>query len=224
MESLPGFHEMTMTKTREPVRLAGSVLDRSCHVCAFFHSKEEQYRVLMPFIKEGLEAGDRAFHLVDPRHRAEHLNRLQHEGIDVSRTEGTGQLEVVHWQEAYLKEDRFDQHRMIADLQEGLDPAKREPDQLVRAVGNMEWALEDLPGTDDLLEYETRLNLLLHGSHDPVICCYDLSRFDAGMVIDIMRTHPMVIIGGILQENPFYVPPDEMLKELGKRKKDVTAA
>jgi hypothetical protein len=27
----------------------------------------------------------------------------------------------------------------------------------------------------------------------------------------------MVIIGGILQENPFYVPPDEMLKELKER-------
>jgi hypothetical protein len=27
-------------------------------------------------------------------------------------------------------------------------------------------------------------------------------------VIDIMRTHPMVIIGGILQQNPFFVPPD----------------
>ena len=31
--------------------------------------------------------------------------------------------------------------------------------------------------------------------------------------MDIMRTHPMVIIGGILQENPFFVPPDEMLRE-----------
>ena len=28
--------------------------------------------------------------------------------------------------------------------------------------------------------------------------------------MDIMRTHPMVIIGGILQENPFFVPPDEI--------------
>lgn len=27
----------------------------------------------------------------------------------------------------------------------------------------------------------------------------------------------MVIIGGILQENPFFVPPDEMLQELRQR-------
>ena len=48
-----------MPRTMEPVRLAGSFLSRSCHVCAFFHSKEEEYRVLMPFIKDGFENGDR---------------------------------------------------------------------------------------------------------------------------------------------------------------------
>ena len=37
--------------------------------------------------------------------------------------------------------------------------------------------------------------------------------------MDILRTHPMVIIGGILKENPFFVPPDEMLQELRQRKR-----
>jgi hypothetical protein len=32
-----------------------------------------------------------------------------------------------------------------------------------------------------------------------------------------MRTHPMIIIGGIVQENPFFVPPDEFLQELAQR-------
>jgi hypothetical protein len=35
--------------------------------------------------------------------------------------------------------------------------------------------------------------------------------------MDIMRTHPMVVIGGILQENPFFVPPDQFLRELRER-------
>lgn len=206
-----------MTETMEPVRLAGSNLSRSCHVCAFFHSKEEEYRVLMPFIKEGFEKGDRAFHVVDPNHRPDHLRRLEREGIDVADAEAKGQLEVRRWQEAYIKDDHFDQYRMIETIKEALDPAKKRPGKLTRLVANMEWALEDLPGVHDIVEYETRLNHVLPAYHDPVICTYDLSRFEASVVIDIMRTHPMVIIGGILQENPFYVPPDEMLKELKER-------
>jgi hypothetical protein len=81
----------------------------------------------------------------------------------------------------------------------------------------MEWALEDRPGVNDLIEYETRLNHILPKYPDPVICAYDTAKFGGGIMIDIMRTHPMIIIGGVLQENPFFVPPDEFLGELQKR-------
>ena len=209
-----------MTEAIESVRLAGSVLRRSRHICAFFHSKEEEYRVLMPFIKDGFDKGDRAFHVVDPTLRPAHLQRLEREGIDVVKAQASGQLEVRRWQEAYIKDDHFDQYRMIGTIKEALDPAKKQPGRSTRLVANMEWALEDLPGVHDIVEYETRLNHVLPEYHDPVICTYDLSRFDASVVIDIMRTHPMAIIGGILQENPFYVPPDEMLRELKERSAD----
>ena len=212
-----------MSEAKQPVRLAGSVLGRSCHVCAFFHSKEEEYRVLMPFIKDGFENGDRAFHVVDPKQRSHHLSRLEREGIDVAEAEATGQLEVRRWHEAYIKDDHFDQYRMIETIKEALDPAKKSPGKLTRLVANMEWALEDLPGVHDIVEYEARLNQVLPEYHDPVVCTYDLSRFDASVVMDIMRTHPMVIIGGILQENPFYVPPDVLLKELKERAEEKSA-
>ena len=207
------------TNTMGPVRLAGSVLIRSSHVCAFFHSKEEEYRVLMPFIKDGFEKGDRAFHVVNASHRSEHLRRLAEEEIDTVTPEASGQLEVRRWDEAYIKDDYFDQYRMIDTIKAALDPAMKQPGKVTRLVANMEWALEDLPGVHDIVEYETRLNHVLPEYHDPVICTYDLSRFDASVVIDIMRTHPMVIVGGILQENPFFIPPDEMLKELKERAK-----
>jgi hypothetical protein len=35
--------------------------------------------------------------------------------------------------------------------------------------------------------------------------------------MDILRTHPMVIMGGVLQRNPFFVPPAEFLAELRER-------
>jgi hypothetical protein len=38
-------------------------------------------------------------------------------------------------------------------------------------------------------------------------------------LIDILRTHPMVIIGGALQANPFWIPPDEFLRELRARRR-----
>ena len=205
-----------MSHTKQ-VRLAGSVLDRSRHVCAFFHSKEEEYRVLLPFIKQGFEHGDRAFHIVDPRHRPEHLRRLQKGGIDVAGAERTGQLEVRRWEEAQLRDGRFDQNRMLALLEDVLAAGKAQGFPLTRLMANMEWALEDRPGVEDLLEFEARVNYLTPKYHDVLCCTYDLARFGADVVMNILRTHSMVIIGGTLQENPFFVPPDEFLCELRER-------
>jgi len=154
---------------KKQVRLAGSVLDRSRHVCAFFHRKEEEYRVLLPFIKEGFDQGDRAFHIIDPRHRPEHLRRLQEVGIDVAEAERKGQLEVRRWEDAYLRDGHFDQNRMLALIEEVLTGRGAQGFPLTRLVANMEWALEDRPGVNDIVEYETRLNYVLP-KYDDAVC------------------------------------------------------
>ena len=159
---------MTTAQPR-PVHLAGSVLERSRHVCAFFNSREEEYRVLLPFIKDGFGQGDKAFHIVDPRHRPEHLRRLEQEGIDVAAAEQRGQLEVRRWEDAYLQEGHFDQNRMLALIEEVLRGGKDRGYRLTRLVANMEWALEDRPGVDDIVEYETRLNFILP-KYDDAVC------------------------------------------------------
>jgi hypothetical protein len=207
-----------MTIDTQHVHLAGSTLTHSCHACAFFHTREEEYRVLLPFIMEGFERGDRTFHIVKPEHRTAHLARLEQEGVDTATAETQGLLEVRTWQETYLKDGRFDQHLMIETLLKMIAPANAPPGKMSRNIANMEWALEDRAGMHEIVEYEARLNQALPAQHDPVVCTYDLTQFDAGVVIDIMRTHPMVIIGGILQENPFYIPSEQMLAEIEARK------
>lgn len=112
---------------------------------------------------------------------------------------------------------------MIRLIQDVLKAGKEKGFPLTRLVANMEWALTDRPGVNDIVEYESRLNEVLPNYDDPVICTYDLSRFSAGVVIDILRTHPLVIIGGILQENPFYVSPDRFLRELSERRGEAVA-
>ena len=151
------------------MHLAGSTLERSRHVCAFFHTPDEEYRVLLPFMVEGLQRGERAFHIVDPAMRADHTRQLEEGGVDVVAAEQRDQLEVRVWDEAYLREGHFDQNAMLALIQQVLEDGPRKGFPLTRLVAHMEWALEDRPGVDDLVEYETRLNYLLPRYDDPVI-------------------------------------------------------
>jgi len=159
----------TSTQSSQPIRLAGSVLGAQRHVCAFFHSPEEGYSVLLPFIREGFERGEKAFHIVDPNLRAEHTMRLASAGIDVEAAAKNGQFELLNWADAYLRDGHFDQDRMLALIQEVLDAGIQQGFALTRLVAQMEWALEDRPGVDDLVEYEARLNYLLPRYKDAVI-------------------------------------------------------
>jgi hypothetical protein len=202
------------------VQFAGGALGRERHICAFFNSIDEQDRVLRSFIKEGFDRGEKAFHIVDPGLREEHLKRLAEAGIDVERAMGSGQLEVRVWQDCQFRGDRFDQDAMLALIEEVLQSGAAAGYPLTRFLGHMEWALLDKPGLDDLsfVEFETCVNYVSPKYDDPLICAYDLSKFSASVIIDVMRTHPVVLIGGVLQENPFFVPPDQLLLELRERR------
>jgi hypothetical protein len=145
------------------------VLDAQRHVCAFFRSPDEEYRALLPFIKDGFERGEKAFHIVDPKLRAQHRLRLASAGIDVQTAEKSGQFELRNWADAYLRDGHFDQDRMLALIEEVLEGGRQQGFALTRLIAHMEWALEDRPGVDDLVEYETRLNYVLPRYKDPVI-------------------------------------------------------
>ncbi len=205
-----------MTRSLAPVRLAGRTISQTNHVCAFFNSREEQNKVLMPFFKDGYDQGEKLFHVVDSRLHEQHRCACQQGGIDTDAAETSGQLEIHDWEETYLKDAYFDGERMIRIIEDML-ASSRARYQRVRVTGNMEWALKTVPGVKDVIEYETKLNYVLPKYPDTFVCVYDLNRHSGSVVMDILRTHPMVIIGGVLQENPLYVPPDEFLQELRQR-------
>jgi len=158
-----------MAQAHNEVRLAGAPLTRPRHACAFFRTVDEAYRVLLPFVQDGFEQGDRAFHIVDPAVRDEHLRRLEQVGVDGAAAQLSGQLELRSWDDAYLRGGRFDKDAMLELIQEILEDGKARGFPLTRLLAQMVWALEDRPGVDDLVEYEARLNYLLPRYDDVLI-------------------------------------------------------
>jgi hypothetical protein len=158
-----------MGSSEQPICFANATLGSERHICAFFHSPDEEYRVLLPFIREGIERGEKAFHIVDPRTMEDHFRHLREAGIDTEAAGQRGQLVVKRWQDAYLRDGHFDQDRMLSLIEEVLSAGPEEGYSLTRLVAHMDWALEDFPGVNDLVEYETRLNFILPKYKDPVI-------------------------------------------------------
>jgi hypothetical protein len=185
------------------------------HLCAFFHSEDEEYRAVLPFMMDGLTAGEKVIYLVNVNNIGEHRRRLKNGGIDLETFGQSGQLEVVGWppvwHEGALKQD---QAEMVDDL---LSAARNDGYRRTRVVGDMDWASDNHIPDAYLIALEARLDIV-YSHHNPwVICAYDLSCFSGVAVLDVMRTHPVVLIGGVMQQNPFYIQPGQMLEELRAR-------
>jgi hypothetical protein len=106
---------------------------------------------------------------------------------------------------------------MLALIQEALKQGTALGFPLTRMVAHAETAVDDWSSANEWVEYEMRLNEVLPGYDDPVICTYDVNLLGAGLALDILRTHPVAVIGGVLVENSFFSRPEDFLKELRKR-------
>ena len=199
----------------EPIPFAGSELGGYRHVCAFFNSPQEEYATLLPFVRDGLERGERAYHVLPARYRQEHLDQLRSAGIDVSAAQQRRQLEVATPEETYLRNGRFSKEAMLEVIQEALKAGPTLGFPLTRLIAHAEAVLQDGSVANEWIEYETRLNdVVLPHYHDPVICTYHANLLNGAIAVDILRTHPVAIIGGRLYENPFFVPPAKFLPEI----------
>jgi hypothetical protein len=194
-----------------------STHDRHGHICAFFNNRDEEYRWLVDFVRDGIGPGDRFFHVVDAKYRPRHRQRLIEGGIDVESLEAAGQLEILGWDSSYLVDGAFNEKKMLAMIEGVLTDSRKRGFPRTRFYGSMVWAVENQLRVEDFLCFEARVNDVISRHEDPVACGYDLTRFDGPTIVDAMRTHPTLVIGSVIQQNPFYIAPDEMIAEVRGR-------
>jgi hypothetical protein len=210
--------ELGALRSARTAKLGGYELPRRSHVCAFFSSPDEEYEVLLPFIKDGFDVGAKAFHTVDPSRTADHISRLSSADIDVNGCCQSGQLDLRSWNDVHLHGGTFDPTATSSLFGQALMDSKAQGFTHTRFVSHMGWAAKEAAVAHRLLEYEARANEAKKGQQPSlVVCVYDLAIFSADFVIDVMRTHPMVLVGGTLYENPLFVPPGEFLRDLRER-------
>src|SRR6202021_1277565 len=149
-----------MKKTTAPISLAGSQLGEVRHVCAFFNSDEEEYRVLLPFIKDGFERGDKAVHVVNPDQHRDHLQRLAGIGIDSAAVQRSGPFGLRSSTETYLQGGQFDQDRMLQSFEQMASGNAEGGFPLSRIVCRMDWVPDGQSHIDVLIGFEAGVNVL----------------------------------------------------------------
>jgi len=180
------------------------------HLCCIYETEEEHRAVLTPFLRQGLERGEKVLYIVDDRTAEVILDYLRKDGLDVEPYLDRGQLSILTRDEAYVRGGTFDPDAMIALLERETKQALAEGCAALRVTGEMSWALRGLPGSERLIDYEAKLNQFLPGRQCLAICQYDRRRFEPAVLLDVLRTHPIAVIGAEVYDNLYYMPPDEL--------------
>ena len=184
------------------------------HYCGIYRTDEDQRTIIIDFVRDGIARNEKMFYLVNLQTAEQLRATLSAAGIEVDKLVDKGQLVIMTAKEAYLRDGQFDPDKMIKLLGDETEKALAEGYTALRATGEMTWALAGEPGSERLVEYESRLNHFFPHSKCYAICQYDRRRFDSEMLLDILHTHPKVLFGkeGFDNSKMYYVPPEVFLE------------
>ncbi|MBW4888363.1 MEDS domain-containing protein [Mucilaginibacter sp. HMF5004] len=199
--------------------VCGETHSTPMHICGFFDGEDERYDVILPYLKEGLENNDEILNILESTSYNDHCHRLQNAGIEVDSKLESGQLKVLSADDTYLQGGYFAADKMYKKLEDALISNEDAGYDSFRACGDMAWALKNVAGTDELIEYEAKLNQLVPQHVCSLICMYDINRFSARVLVDVLATHPYVILNGKIHKNPYYIEPIAFLRDLVKKPK-----
>ena len=176
-------------------------LEPGDHLYWAYDTEEEHRALLTPFLRQGLERGEKVVYLADAHPPDVILDYLHDDGLETEPYLASGQLSILPACDVYLQERRFDVARMLAYVRQEMQRARAEGYAALRATGEMTWALQGTDGTL-LVEYESRLNALFAGSVCLGLCQYHRQRFDPELLSQVLAAHPAAIVVEAPPEDP----------------------
>jgi hypothetical protein len=188
--------------------LPGLSVQPGTHLCGFFRGEQERNTMVMPFLREGIDHGHKCLCVLDETD-ADAVALLVEKEVDLPAQEGQLELGLSH--DTYLGRGPFETEKMVDFWHTWAEAGIQDPRySFLRIAGEMTGTISDLLG-DQLIEYESELNRFVPRYPQVVFCLYDLDHFSGQQLIDVMRTHPKIVMGGTILENLYYVEPDEFL-------------
>jgi hypothetical protein len=190
----------------------GIALEPGDHICALYVSQRERDQIMLPFLRAGLRAGHKCFCVVDSSPTSQVLKDIGDDAATLASL-SDHQLELFTAGETYLRTRPFSTEGILDFLRENVQVAAAEGDYAFsRITGEMPWALHDLPDErEEFFRYEAELNRFAPQYPQAILCLYDLGHFGGGILLDLLRTHPKLVVSGQLVENPYYLSPDQYL-------------
>ncbi len=192
-----------------PVRTVGD-LGLGDHATFLYQNEPEHRSVMTRFVRQGLERGEKVVYIADAHSPETISNYLRSERVDVDAHLDRRQLVFMTAAETYTRGDVFDPERMTATIEREAERTLAEGFAGLRGTGEMSWARRGAAGSEKLIGYERAVTGVAERNRVLMVCQFDRNSFRPELLLDVMHTHPIVIIGTEVCENFYYIGPAEL--------------
>ena len=197
---------VTLGFTREEVPMGA-------HICQIYSDRDECIDSLLKFLVSGIKSGERTACFSEKFSENSLRKHFSQYDLDYDTLMESGAISLSGTSETYISDNKFDPDRMVNTLTQFHDESQEMGYPAARVIGEMIPKVLGVEGGDRLLEYESKVSLLLRTHPVTSVCQYDAADFDGATIMDILKVHPQMIVKGTVVHNPFFIQPEEFLSQ-----------
>jgi len=204
---------MSSQPNLRPLGFTDQLFPAGSHICQIYSDDEERQASLLGFLESGLNNGEKAACFSNKTDDASLAKHFQAHGLSLAQLIASKALTKAGTSEAYLQNGRFEPEHMLGLLRQFYVDSVSEGFTAARVIGEMIPEVLSLHGGNRLMEYESRVSLLMREYPVTAVCQYNANVFDGATIMQVLRVHPLMVIRGVVVHNPYFIPPEEYLKQ-----------
>lgn len=181
------------------------------HLCLIYDNEEQRREIVSKYLAAGIQHGEIVRYFADTTAPEEIHAWLSDMGLESEESEA---FRILSAESAYCPGGHHAPRQVLDNAILRYGTARQAGFSASRACGEMTWVLRSIPDADRFLEYEVGLNMIEHDFPRIGMCQYDARRFDGATLFKVLQVHPYMVAQGQIIRNPFYLQPEEFLKNL----------
>jgi two-component sensor histidine kinase len=181
----------SMNRTPSGINAVGD-LAWGTHFCQFYDDRNDLAEALVPFFKAGLDNNEKCLWVTsEPFGRDDARASLRAAVPDLDQREKRGQIEIIDFQNWYLRSGDLDADETVAQWLGRARTAVDEGYGGLRLTGNTFWL--ECDGFDEFADYENKVNSRFSSQPILALCSYCLGRCRPSDVLEVVRNHQFAI-------------------------------
>jgi hypothetical protein len=198
------------------------------HILQLYNRVTEISGVTARLLEAGLASQEKCLFAGSPASVQEMEQALTKTGVDVVAAQEAGQLVFISERESLLVNKRFDPYHLLSTHQTFIAQALREGWKAVRISMDMTWLTADVATPEQILKYEAASDAVFTFQNAPIIALmhYDYSKLPGALVVELLKLHPIAVVGKFIKRNPYYLNSEQYLLKIlrvNRDKKSVAA-